>query len=149
MPTPQQPSILMQMMEASQTCRDLMGLMIEENAELSKHSLTESEARLALKKRLALRLEKLLADIKAHKGDWRGNTQAENVATMLAHEIEGFRKLAQKNEVMLRAAHALRADIVAVIRDTIEARQPRVTTYGSSGTVSTGNAGTTVLATTV
>lgn len=148
-PTPTQPAVLIQMMEASQTCRDLMGLMVEENANLVKQSLTETETRLAMKKRLALRLEKLLADIKAHQAEWKGNRQAEGVALKLAQEIEVFRELAAKNEGLLRAAHQLRADIVSVIRDTIEAQQPRVTTYGNTGTVSNGSAGTTVVATTV
>lgn len=141
----QQPSIVIQMMEASQTCRDLMGLMLEENAGLTRASSAQSEARLAMKKRLALRLEKLLADIKAQKADMRGNRQVENVAIKLAEEIEVFRQVAAENETMLRAAHQIRADIIAVIRDTIEASQPRVQTYNAYGAMQHGNTGTTVV----
>lgn len=144
-PTPQ-PGIVIQMMEASQTCRELMGLMLEENDNLQHQNLAHTEARLLMKKRLALRLEKLLVDIKAHKNDLRGNRNVENMAVKLAEEIDVFRTIASKNEVMLRAAHKLRADIVEMIRDTLEAQQPRVTTYNAGGYVQHGTGGTRVVA---
>lgn len=151
--TPNQPSIILQMLEASQTCRDLMGVMVEENRNLghaaNPQATQQVEARLQLKKRLALRLEKLLAEIKQNRDTFRGNRQVENVAARLAEEIEAFREMAKENEVMLRAAHQIRADIIAVIRDTIEASQPRVQTYTAAGNAATGNAGTTVVGTTV
>ncbi len=144
-----QPGIVIQMLEARQTCRDLMGVMLEENQGLSKFSSKETETRLFMKKRLALRLEKLLSDIKAQKEAVKGNRQAENVAVQLAEEIDMFRIIAGKNEVMLRAAHQIRADIVNVIRDAMEAAQPRVTTYNASGYKQTGNTGATVVGTVV
>lgn len=151
--SPNQPGIILQMMEASQTCRDLMGVMVEENRNLNHsanpQAMQQVEARLQLKKRLALRLEKLLADIKSNRENFRGNRQVENAAHRLAEEIEAFRELAKSNELMLRAAHQIRADIVAVIRDTIEASQPRVQTYNASGNATNGTAGTTVVATTI
>lgn len=143
--TPHQPGIVIQMMEASQTCRDLMGLMLEENQGLARHSTAQSEARLLNKKRLALRLEKLLSDIKGHKDNFRGNRTVENVALRLSEEIEAFRTLAAQNEMMLRAAHKIRADMLVMIRDTIEAAQPRVTTYNAYGALKHGSAGTTVV----
>ena len=141
----QQPGIVIQMLEASQTCRELMGVMLEENEALHRNQTTTTQMRLDLKKRLALRLETLLADIKSQKDSVRGNRSAENVAVRLAEEIDMFRKLASQNETMLRAAHRIRADIVAMIRDTIEASQPRVTTYNANGYVQHGSAGTTVV----
>ncbi|MCP5405306.1 MAG: hypothetical protein H6922_03680 [Pseudomonadaceae bacterium] len=144
-----QPGIIIQMMEARQACRDLMGLMVEENNGLTRNSTHEVETRLQLKKRLALRLEKLLADIKSQRADFRGNREVENLAVRLAEEIAVFQDIAAKNELMLRAAHRLRADVVAVIRDTIEASQPRVQTYNAHGASTVGTAGTTVVATTV
>lgn len=151
--TPNQPGIILQMLEASQTCRDLMGVMVEENRNLnhsaSPQATQQVEARLQLKKRLALRLEKLLAEIKTNRENYRGNRQVENAAARLGEEIEAFRELAKHNEVMLRAAHQIRADIIAVIRDTIEASQPRVQTYNAAGNATNGNVGTTVLATSV
>lgn len=140
-----QPGIVLQMMEASQTCRELMGVLVEENQNVTKPSGgdfgPQAEARLNLKKRLSIRLEKLLSEIKAQKSSWRGDRQAENVAVRLAEEIEVFRSLASQNEMMLRAAHQLRADIISVIRDTLEASQPRVTTYSANGTVQNGSSG--------
>lgn len=144
-----QPGIIIQMMEASQTCRELMGIMSEENANLANQQTSQIEARLQLKKRLALRLEKLLADIKAQKDQWKDSPLAKNAATRLAEEIALFTELAKKNETLLRAAHQLRADIVAVIRDTIDASQPRATTYNADGQVKKGDGGTTVVATTI
>lgn len=141
----QQPGIVIQMLEARQTCRDLMGVMLEENQGLAKFSSKETETRLLMKKRLALRLEKLLADIKSQKDAVKGNRQAENVAVQLAEEIDMFRIIASKNEVMLRAAHQIRADIVNVIRDAMESAQPRVTTYNAGGYKQVGSTGASVV----
>jgi hypothetical protein len=151
--SPNQPGIILQMLEASQTCRDLMGVMVEENRNLNQlanpQATQQVEARLQLKKRLALRLEKLLAEIKQNRENYRGNRQVENAAARLAEEIAVFSDLAKNNELMLRAAHQIRADIIAVIRDTIEASQPRVQTYNAAGAATHGTAGTTVVATTI
>ncbi len=148
-PTPQ-PGLIVQMMEARETCRELMGVLVQENADMANnHNTTQVEARLALKKRLALRLEKLLADIKAQKDAVRGNKQVENLALQLAEEIAAFQDIAAKNEVMLRAAHHIRADIVTIIRDTIEASQPRLQTYGKMGENKTGSTGGSVVGTTI
>lgn len=144
-----QPGIIIQMMEARQACRELMGVMLEENTGLINQSSHEVETRLHLKKRLALRLEKLLADIKQQKTDWRGNRDAENLALRLAEEIQVFQDIAAKNELLLKSAHRIRADVVAVIRDAIEASQPRVQTYNAYGMATNGTAGTTVVTTNI
>jgi hypothetical protein len=145
-PTTQTPDLLSQMTDARTTCRDLLTILIEENQTLSQHKASAVEARLQLKKRLSLRLEKLLFDIKAQRAAIKGNPQAATLAVQLAEEIRVFQDYAVKNVELLKAAHHIRADIVAVIRDTIEAESPKVTTYGRGGAITPVNAGTTVLA---
>jgi hypothetical protein len=134
-PTP--PGILEQMHEARVTCQELIGLLRDENGNLHKQRLEVLEARLDLKKRLTLRLEKLVQEIKAGKAVWSGNPQARTVAQELAHEMAAFQEVAQRNLTELKAAHKIRADIIAIIKDTFEAAQTPLS-YSKDGALSRG-----------
>lgn len=140
------PGILQQMADARSTCNELMHLLAAENQGLRTHSVDEVEARLQLKRQLTLRLELLMKELKTRKADWQASKDGRTLALRLAEDMEVFRELASKNAEMLRAAHQLRADVVAVIRDTIEAQTPRMTTYGRSGALNHGDNGTRVMA---
>ncbi|PIZ31615.1 MAG: hypothetical protein COY40_01530 [Alphaproteobacteria bacterium CG_4_10_14_0_8_um_filter_53_9] len=140
------PGVIAQMIDARTTCRELAKLLLEENHALHKGGAAENEARLNLKKRLSVRLEKLVQDIKGQRDKWHTNALAARTANELAADIAVFTDLARKNELMLRAAHQIRADIVGVIRDAMDAQSPRVQTYGRSGTMNTSSAGVRVLA---
>ncbi len=135
------PGILEQMSDARATCRELLQLLVAENASLNKSSVTEVEARLQNKRRLTLRLEVLLKDLKARRQEWTSRKDAQEVALRLAEEVSVFQDMARKNMELLRAAHQLRADMVSMIRDTLEAQAPRVQTYGRYGSMTpSGNA---------
>lgn len=141
------PGIVQQMLDARHTCRELAALLLEENTTISAaNGATHAEARLQLKKRLSIRLEKLVQDIKNQRSQWQGNSMAVHTAGQLAEEFSHFQQLARQNEVLLRAAHQIRADIVSVIRDTIDAQQPRVQTYGKSGNLNNSTSGVRVMA---
>lgn len=140
------PGVIEQMLEARDTCRELATLLMEENNNLSHSTKLDAvETRLAMKKRLSLRLEKLVQEIKGQRDMWKASPKAQNLAIQLAEEIKLFQELSAKNVAALKAAHQLRADIVAVIRDTLEAQQPKVQTYNRTGTLTTGPSTTSVV----
>ena len=127
------PGILEQMSDARATCRELLHLLAAENAGLNTSSVAEVETRLQSKRRLTLRLEVLLKDLKSRRAEWTARKDAQELALRLAEEVSAFQDMAKKNLELLRAAHQLRADMVGMIRDTLEAQAPRVQTYGRYG----------------
>lgn len=139
---PQPTNVLANMQDARNTCRELLHLLAEENQGLSKQRAEVVETRLQLKRSLTLRLEVLMQDLKRRKTEWQGQPAAKDLANRLAEEISLFQTLAAKNLTLLKAAHQLRADMVAVIRDTMDARTPHVPTYGRSGSIYTTDQGT-------
>lgn len=138
-----------EILAARKTCRELLALLVEENEALPKHNVQLIEDRLVHKRRLTLRLEQMLADIKQNGSVWKGDASAKQQASQLAEEIAEFQTLARENAMMLKAAHQLRADLIMAIRDTVDAHQPRVQTYGSSGTMNTNSGETRILATSI
>lgn len=134
---------------ARKTCRELLALLLEENQGLAKHDVQLIEDRLVHKRRLTLRLEQMLADIKQKGSLWKADASARQQANHLAEEIAEFQTMARENAMMLKAAHQLRADLIMAIRDTVDAQQPRVQTYGSSGTLNASNGETRLLATSI
>lgn len=134
------PGILEQMSDARATCRELLQLLMAENASLGKNSVEEVETRLQTKRRLTLRLEVVMKDLKTRRHEWTGRKDAQEVALRLAEEVSVFQDMARKNLELLKAAHQLRADMVSMIRDTLEAQAPRVQTYGPYGTMNNGKA---------
>jgi len=139
------PGVLEQMIDARSTCQELLQLLAAENAGLMKQRVEEVETRLQMKRQLTLRLEVLMKELKTRKAEWQGHKDTRNMALRLAEEIGAFQKLAGKNLEMLKAAHQLRADMVAAIRDTIDAHTPKVQTYGRNGYMATTDGGTRVM----
>lgn len=117
------------------TCRELMALLMEENAGLIHHDVALVESRLGHKKRLTLRLEQLLKDLKQTGSLWKADTNTHNQALHLAEEVKHFQELAHSNVLMLQAAHQLRADLVVAIRDAVDAQTPKAQLYGSTGAI--------------
>lgn len=138
-----------EILAARKTCRELLALLIEENQALPKHDIQLIEDRLVHKRRLTLRLEQMLADLKQKGSLWKADASARQQASQLAEEIAEFQTMARENAMMLKAAHQLRADLILAIRDTVDAHQPRVQTYGSSGTLNTSSGETRLLATSI
>lgn len=128
------------------TCHELMALLAEENTALRKHDAKLVEARLHHKKRLALRLEQMLAALKRSASLWKADANAQVQAQRLAQEVAQFQQLSQQNTALLQAAHQLRADLVVAIRNELEARAPKARLYGSSGEISPAHGGTRLLA---
>ncbi len=138
-----------EILAARKTCRELLALLVEENQALPKHDIALVEDRLVHKRRLTLRLEQMLSDIKQNGSLWKADASAQQQASHLAEEIAEFQNLARENAMMLKAAHQLRADLIMAIRDTVDAHQPRVQTYGASGTMNASNGETRILATSI
>jgi|GEM_PF-5063503 len=134
---------------ARATCRELLALLMEENSGLTKQDIKLVEERIQHKKRLTLRLEKQLADIKQNGGIWKENADARRQAAQLAEELKKFQELARNNALLLQAAHQLRADLIIAIRNEIDAMQPRAQLYTSSGGISSGSGNTRLLARTI
>jgi flagellar biosynthesis/type III secretory pathway chaperone len=143
-PAPLSPSELLD--AARTTCQALLQLLVEENQSLPQHKIAVVEARLASKKRLSLRLEKTLADLKASRAVWQAQPHLARQATLLAEEVRLLADYAASNAQLLRAAHSIRAEIVQVIRDTLDAQAPTMQVYGASGAMRAVSGGTTVLA---
>lgn len=133
-------------MEARTTCRELLVLLTEENNGLTKQDISVVESRIQHKKRLTLRLEQLLSDIKLKGEQWKGSDVARRQAILLADEMKHFQELARNNAMLLKAAHQLRADIIIAIRDAVDALQPRAQTYGANGVVSSVESSTRLVA---
>lgn len=138
-----------EIVEARRTCRELMALLVEENHGLAKQDIKLVDERIQHKRRLTLRLEQMLSDMKRQGSLWKGDTAARNQANILAEEIAQFQDLAQTNAAMLQAAHQLRADLILAIRDTVDAATPRVQTYGATGALNNSDNNTRLLATSI
>jgi predicted protein tyrosine phosphatase len=145
MTTPYNPSIATKpvpaaaVVEARQTCRELMSLLIEENAGIKTHDIALVDMNIQHKRRLTLRLEQMLVELKQSGSIWKADVAARQQATFLAEEIAQFQELARSNAMMLKAAHQMRADLIIAIRDTVDAAQPKAQLYGSNGTMSASN----------
>ncbi|PZP38919.1 MAG: hypothetical protein DI585_05840 [Pseudomonas fluorescens] len=138
-----------EIVEARRTCRELMALLVEENHGLGKQDIKLVDERIQHKRRLTLRLEQMLAEMKKAGSLWKADTAARSQANLLAEEIAQFQELAVKNVAMLQAAHQLRADLILAIRDTVDAATPRAQTYGANGAMTMSDNNTRLLATSI
>lgn len=137
-PTVQQPTALTPaevLALARSTCRELRALLLEENANLHKFSTEKAEQRLQDKKGLTLRLEQLFGLIKRTRPEWQAQPRLAAEANQLAEELQHFQELARRNEILLQAAHRLRADLVLTIRDAVHSTQPQPLLYGANGSM--------------
>lgn len=121
--------------EARLTCRELMAVLMEENAGIIRHDVALIESHLSNKKRLTLRLEQLMKDIKQKSTFWKTDRRCHDEAMHLAEEVKFFNELARKNASMLEAAQQLRADLVMAIRDAVDAQTPKARLYTANGYV--------------
>ena len=128
-------------MDARSTCRELLALLLEENKGLAKQDIKLVDASIQHKRRLTLRLEQILSELKRTGSLWKADAPSREQANLLAEEIAEFQTMARENAMLLKAAHQLRADIILAIRDTVDAPQPANQTYGSNGSLN--NAGNT------
>ena len=123
------------LVEARATIRELMALLMEENSGTLSADGAATEARLLHKKRLTLRLEQLLAEVRAQKEQWRLDVAAQREALAMEGEMRLLQQHARKNAAVLQAAHQVRAELVVAIRDAVDANQPKAQLYGASGTL--------------
>lgn len=144
---PQAPAVdLTTLHGARATCRELLTLLIEEKHGLAQHDIKRIDDNIQNKRRLTLRLEQLLGELKQTGPVWKADKAALNQASLLADEIAIFQTMARENAMMLKAAHQLRADLILSIRDTVDAAQPRVQTYGASGALNAADNATRLVA---
>ncbi len=122
-----------QLAEARATCRELLGLLLEENGGSLSADKAATEARLLHKRRLTLRLEQLLAETKRHRDSWRTDVAAQREAMQLEAEFRLLQDAGRTNAAMLQAAHQVRADLVMAIRDAVDAQTPKAQLYGNTG----------------
>jgi hypothetical protein len=118
---------------ARETCRELLALLNEENASLTKQDIKVVEARIAQKKMLTMRLEQSLENIKKNATVWKENPASKRHLVLFAEEMKLFQELARKNALLLKAAHQLRAELIIAIRDALDEAQPKAQLYTSSG----------------
>jgi hypothetical protein len=122
-----------QLAEARATCRELLGVLLEENGGSLSADKSATEARLLHKRRLTLRLEQLLGDAKRNREAWRTDLAAQREALALETEFRLLQEAARTNAALLQAAHQVRADLVMTIRDAMDAQTPKAQLYGASG----------------
>lgn len=135
--------------DARATCRELLALLVEENNGLTKQDISLVEERIQHKRRLTLRLEQILIELKSSGSIYKADAPTRQQVNMLAEEVAEFQHLAHKNAMMLKAAHQLRADLIIAIRDTVDSNQPRVQTYGANGTMNAADNATRLVAKTI
>ncbi len=138
-----------EVLAARRTCRELLAILIEENQGIARHDVKLIDEKLTHKRRLTLRLEQMLAEMKQKGSLWKDDPAARQQVVLLGEELAEFQTLARQNAMLLKAAHQLRADLVMAIRDTVDAQAPRVQTYGANGVLNTGSGGTRLLATSI
>ena len=136
-------------MDARTTCRELLALLIEENQGITRHDINLIEQRTQHKRRLTLRLESILAELKRSGSIYKADEPSRKQVNLLAEEIAEFQTLAHKNAMMLKAAHQLRADLIIAIRDTADIGQPRAQTYGANGALNNTETATRLVARTI
>lgn len=136
-------TVIEQLDEARATCRELMDVLRTENDTLAGQRIDVLENRLELKRQLTLRLERLVHNLKSLKPQWEDDRRSASVARLLATEVGEFQRLAAKNTLQLQAAHKVRGDVIALIKDTAEKAQPTLG-YSKDGAL-TRNSSTTVL----
>lgn len=122
-----------EIISARETCRELLALLTEENTSLGKQDIKIVEARIQQKKRLTLRLEQSLEEIRRSAPAWKENASSKRHMVLFAEEMKLFQELARKNALLLKAAHQLRADLVIAIRDALDDAQPRAQLYNANG----------------
>lgn len=132
--------------QARSTCRELLALLTEENAGLIKQALQKMEERLVHKKRLTLRLEQLLAEIKLQRPQWQNDSLIKQQILLLQQEVQIFQDLAAQNASLLQAAHQLRADLILAIRDAVGSQEPKAQLYGANGNLQNTNGHTRLVA---
>ena len=148
-PRPKQDEVPPTVADARSTCRELLALLLEENNGLSKQDINVVDERIQNKRRLTLRLEQILAELKRSGSLYKADANARHQVNLLAEEIAEFQHMAHKNAMMLKAAHQLRADLILAIRDTVDATQPRVQTYGANGSMNNADNATRLVARTI
>lgn len=129
------PNIIGQLDEARTTCRDLMVVLENENQLVTTRRIDLMEEQLEIKRHLTLRLERLVQGIKSLKPEWENDRRSADAARKLANEMGEFQRLAAKNMMQLKAAHQIRADVIAMIQDTLESNKVPLA-YGKNGEVS-------------
>lgn len=119
--------------EARATVRELLAVLLEENSGTLTADKVATEARLLHKKRLTLRLEQLLSEVRAQREVWKTDVAAQREALGLESEMRLLQDNARQNAAMLNAAHQVRAELVVAIRDAVDANTPKAQLYGASG----------------
>ncbi len=122
-----------QLAEARATTRELLGVLLEENAGSLSADKAATEARLLHKRRLTLRLEQLLTDARKNREAWKTDVAAQREALQLEGEMRLLQEASRTNAAMLQAAHQVRADLVMAIRDAVDAETPKARLYGATG----------------
>ncbi len=122
--------------DAHIACTDLKSLLIEENDSLRQHRIELVEKNLKDKRKLSLKLENVLNNVKKNKEHLADDTQTLSYVKSLQEEIDSFQNMARQNLTLLQAAHQTRADFIDMVRLAVSAEQPKSTTYNNEGTVS-------------
>jgi hypothetical protein len=129
-------TVLQQLDEARLTCRELASVLDAENRlATGRGNLALLEEQLDIKRHLTLRLERLVQNLKSLKPEWENDRKSSDAARRLAFEMGEFQRLAAKNMLQLKAAHQIRADVIALVQDTLEAQKVPLA-YGKNGAVS-------------
>ncbi|MDD9912618.1 MAG: hypothetical protein OXR68_01765 [Alphaproteobacteria bacterium] len=133
------------MAETVAVCRQLGDLISSENKALDARDVKPVEANLKQKSRLAVKLEKLLSDMKAQKDTLKQHGDFKVMAQNIQKEMDGFQAAAKKNVLLLKTAHQTRADTLEMIRHAMDLQRPRTETYNKQGEVSKSNAGSSLI----
>jgi hypothetical protein len=133
-------TVMGQLDEARATCRELAAVLDTENRLVTgRNNLPLLEEQLDIKRHLTLRLERLVQSLKTLKPEWENDRKSADAARRLAFEMGEFQRLAAKNMMQLRAAHQIRADVIALVQDTLQAQKVPLA-YGKNGEISRSDA---------
>ncbi|HEX2859737.1 MAG TPA: hypothetical protein VHP58_06045 [Alphaproteobacteria bacterium] len=139
-PTPMK-QVTQNLDEARATCRELMDVLRHENdlvAHAPRADVSILEDQLQLKRHLTLRLERLVHGLKSIKDQWENDRGSAEAARRLANEMGEFHRVAARNMMQLKAAHQIRADVIALLKDTYDSQQTPLG-YAKDGSLQRGD----------
>ena len=126
--------------ETAMICKEITSLVDAENDALTNRNIQFVEENLKDKSRLALKLEKMLKDLKSSKDSIKGDPAARDALKSIQMDMDSFQNTAKKNLLLLKTAHQTRADTLQMIRHIVDANRPQAETYNAYGKVEQGNA---------
>lgn len=123
-------------MDAIKVCKELAAFLVDENQALRERRIEFVESNLKQKNRMATDMEKNLKKVHDERDSLASNPVTKRALKDLQVALDDYRRHARQNLMLLQAAHNATADFLMMVKEAVEAKKPKVNTYGKDGAVS-------------